>query len=63
MLYALFCHQFKTNCNEFRSDALSILLRISYLWHPVTSSLQIKQILKINFILAHPIEQYKSEMT
>ena len=39
---ALFCHQFKTNCNEFRSDALSILLRISYLWHPVTSSLQNK---------------------
>ena len=37
MLYALFCHQFKTNCNKFHSNAFSIFLRISYPWHSVTS--------------------------
>ena len=42
MLYALFCHQLKSDCNKFRSDVFSILFRISYLWHPVTFSCKIK---------------------
>ena len=38
MLYALFCHQFKPNCNKFRPDPFPILLRVSYLWHSITSA-------------------------
>lgn len=37
MLYALFCHEFKPNCNKCCSDTLLIFLRISYPWHYITS--------------------------
>lgn len=37
MLYALFCHQVKPSRDKQCSDMISIFLRISYLWHSITS--------------------------